>query len=68
MHEFENFMRKLAADSRLGRLLSPDVSTQTPEVVVLDLVMRLADALEGNAPNPAIELLDRMQQPRRVSL
>ena len=58
---FHDFLAGLAADARLGRYVAPLVG-QTPEVVVLTLAMGLADAGEGNAPHPALALLERMER------
>ncbi len=58
--DFKKFMLGLKADARLGRYIAP-VWEQTPEVVVLTLTMALADAREGNNPNPAFQLLERME-------
>ena len=57
---FEKFMAGLRGDARLGRYVAP-VCGQSPEAVVLRLVMDLADAREGNYPNPAFQLLERME-------
>lgn len=64
--EFEQFMRGLSADARLGRFIRP-LNGQAPEVVVLHLVRALADAAEGNRPHPAHLLLDEIdaQEVRR---
>ena len=58
--DFHRFMTGLRADARLGRYVAP-VCDQTPEVIVLALVMALADAREGIHPHPAHELLERLQ-------
>ena len=60
MSDFHRFMTGLRADARLGRLFPGDVATQSPEVVILHLAGRLADAMEGKQPHPAHELLERM--------
>lgn len=57
---FDRFMTGLRADARLGRYVAPFCG-QPPEAVVLRLVLDLADAREGNNPNPAMQLLERMQ-------
>lgn len=64
MSDFQQFMRGLAADVRLGRLFPGDLATQSPEVIVLSLAGRLAEATEGRLPHPAHELLDRMETAR----
>ena len=61
MTEFDEFMRGLRADARLGRIVSP-VADQTPEVIVLTLALALADAREGKHRHPAHELLEAMQR------
>jgi hypothetical protein len=45
--EFEQFLRGLRADPRLGRYI-PALPNMTPETTVLLLVTALADAHEGS--------------------
>ena len=61
MTEFNQFMRGLRADVRLGRYVAP-VADQPPEIVVLSLALALATATEGKAPHPAMTLLARMEE------
>lgn len=58
-HDFQQFLRGLRADARLGRYV-PNVPNQTAESLILMLVWRLADAAEGKQPHPAHELLERI--------
>lgn len=58
--EFSQFLRGLAADPRLGRYVPAPLERQTPETVVLSLVVSLADAAEGNRPHPAHLLLEEL--------
>lgn len=60
MDPFTQFMRGIAADARLGRLFPGGLATQSPEVVVLNLAMRLADACEGRQMHPAYRLLEEI--------
>jgi len=58
---FHDFLTGLGADARLGRYVAP-LAAQSAEIVVLTLAMGLADAVEGNAPHPALALLERMER------
>lgn len=60
MSDFHRFMNGLRNDARLGHLFHNDLAKQEPEVIVLTLAGRLADAIEGKQPHPAHELLERL--------
>jgi hypothetical protein len=60
MTPFQEFLRGLRADVRLGRYVA-DLEGKSPELCILLLVLALADAREGRNPHGALELLDRMQ-------
>lgn len=60
MTPFQEFLRGLRADVRLGRYIA-DLEGKSPELCVLLLVRALADAAEGRQPHPAHQLLERLQ-------
>jgi hypothetical protein len=60
MHEFENFMKKLSADTRLGRFLPAPRQHQTAETVILALVIALAEAHEASEVHPAHRTLEEL--------
>ena len=62
MTDFQQFMRGLASDARLGPLFRGDLAKQSAEVVILNLATRLADAFEGRQPHPALALLDELDR------
>jgi len=64
MNHFDQFLRGLSADERLGRYLPAPMERQTPETVILALIVALADACEGKQPHPALGLLARMGEAR----
>lgn len=61
MNPFQEFLRGLRADVRLGRYVA-DLDGKSPELCVLLLTLALADAREGRNPHPAHELLEAMQE------
>ena len=64
MNDFDQFLRGLSADERLGRFISP-LEGQSAEIVVLTLALGLADASEGRQPHPALMLLERLGEADR---
>jgi len=60
MNDFDQFLRGLSADERLGRYLPAPMERQSPETVVLALIVALAAACEGRQPHPALVLLERL--------
>lgn len=66
MTEFQRFLMGLRADARLGRYVPTPTPNTTPETLVLQLCLALADAVEG--VHPAIKTLEELDSPAPLDL